>query len=78
MIRGRRRDFGLGAYPLVTLAEARGMAHENRKLARAGGDPLALRQKRMVPTFREAASEVIELHKPNWRSAKSAAGWESS
>ena len=77
-IRGRRRDLGLGPYPLVTLGEARQAAYDNRKLARVGGDPRALRDKRDVPTFREAAATVIELHRPNWRNAKSVTAWEST
>ncbi len=37
---GRRRDLGLGAVAYTTLAEAREIAFEYRKLARAGGDPV--------------------------------------
>ena len=37
-IRGRRRELGLGGFPLVSLKEARALAFANRKLARAGGD----------------------------------------
>ena len=77
-IRGQRRDLGLGPYPIVTLGEARQVAYDNRKLARAGGDPRALSEERHVPTFREAAAIVIELHSPNWRNAKSVASWEST
>ena len=39
VIRGRRRDFGLGGVALVSLAEAREKARANRKLAREGGIP---------------------------------------
>ena len=79
VVRGRRCDIGLGGYPLVSLAEARVAAFEHRKLARAGGDPLALRRRRDIPTFEEAARTVIEIHKPTWRpGGKSAEQWESS
>ena len=37
VIQGKRRDLGLGSYPLVSLAEAREAAADNRKVARAGG-----------------------------------------
>ena len=78
-VRGRRRDIGLGGYPLVSLAEARAAAFDNRKLARAGGDPLALRRQPDIPIFEEAARTVIEIHKPTWRNGgKSAGQWESS
>ena len=58
-IHGKRHDMGLGGYPLVSLAEAREAAFLNRKVARAGGDPLAEKRKAKLrdamPTFREAA-----------------------
>ena len=41
MVRGKRREMGLGGYPTVTLAEARDAALENKRLAFRGGDPLA-------------------------------------
>ena len=41
VIRGRRRELGLGGFPLVPLKDARAAALANRRLARAGGDPLA-------------------------------------
>ncbi len=79
VVQGRRRDMGLGGYPLVSLAEARAAAFENRKLARAGGDPLALRRRPNIPTFEEAARTVIEIHKPTWRTGStSARQWEAS
>src|SRR5215210_7847164 len=37
---GRRRDMGLGSYPEVGLAEARGAAEAHRRRLRAGSDPL--------------------------------------
>ena len=74
-IDGRRRDVGLGGYPLVSLAEAREAAFENRKLARAGGDPLAERRRRRTPTFREAARMVHEANRPRWRNNHHIASW---
>lgn len=38
-IRGKRCDLGLGRLEDVGLAAARDKAHENRRIARAGGDP---------------------------------------
>ena len=61
MIQGRRRDLGLGAFPLVSLREARELAFSNRKLAREGGDPANGKRSRVrVPTFSEAAERVWE------------------
>ena len=74
-IDGRRRDIGLGGYPLVSLAEAREAALENRKLARAGGDPLAEKRRRRTPTFREAANAVHEANRPRWRNDHHIASW---
>ena len=78
-IHGKRHDIGLGGYPLVSLAEARKAAFVNRKLARAGGDPLAEKRKAKLrdamPTFRQAARMTHEALRPRWRSDKVAANW---
>src|SRR5690349_8779112 len=52
VVAGRRRDIGLGSVQLVSLAEAREEAARLRRIARAGGDPLAdRRQQRLhIPT----------------------------
>ncbi len=76
VIRGKRTDLGLGGWPLVSLAEGREKALENRRIARSGGDPRM--EKRDVPTFAEAAAEVIELNRPTWRNTKHAAQWGST
>ena len=61
VIRGRRRELGLGSLALVPLAEAREKALWNRKLARQGGDPLAeKRRSQGIPTFAEAAARALE------------------
>ena len=63
----------------MTLAEARDVALANRKIARAGGDPLAQRRRATdIPSFEEAAATVIELHRHGWRNAKHGAQWEST
>lgn len=76
-IHGRRRELGLGPVRLVTLAEAREAALANRKLARAGGDPIAAKG-RGIPIFEEASAKVIEIHRPNWKNAKHAAQWTAT
>ena len=79
VIQGRRRDIGHGAYPLVSLAEARGRAFEFRKTAREGKDPYAeIRKDSPIPTFAEAAAAVIELNRPTWSNPKHVAQWEST
>ena len=74
-IHGKRRELGLGSIRLVTLAQAREAALSNRRLARAGGDPLAEKKRSdRVPTFAQATAKVVAMYRPNW-SAKHAAEW---
>ncbi len=78
-VHGKQREIGLGSASLVTLAEARAQALDNRKLARAGGDPLqAKRDAEAVLTFAEAARVVHEANQPTWRNAKHAAQFLST
>ena len=60
----------------MSLAEARELAFENRKLVRAGGDPLALKRKAKMPTFRDAAMKTFEANRARWRSEKTVKNWE--
>ena len=79
LIRGRRRELGLGSVALVPLAEAREKALANRRLARQGGDPLAEKRRAQgIPTFAEAASRVLEQKQGGWRNPKPAREWQSS
>ncbi|WP_395003870.1 tyrosine-type recombinase/integrase [Cypionkella sp.] len=71
VIRGKRRELGLGSAQLVSLAEARGAALHNRKVARAGGDPLATkREAANAPTFQQAAERAIAQHATSWQSER--------
>ena len=71
MIRGRRRELGLGGFPLVPLKDARALALANRRLARAGGDPLAeKRRAKAMPSFAVAAERVWNQLRPGCRNAK--------
>ena len=77
--RGRRCELGLGSVALVTLAEAREQAVANRKLARAGGDPLADKHRvQGTPTFAEAATAVIDQKRAGWKTPEQAQAWRSS
>lgn len=66
--RGRRRDIGLGSNTDLTLEEARDKARELRKIARAGGDPIAARDKNdeVPPDFREAAEACHKALSSGW------------
>ena len=79
VIRGRKRELGLGSVALVSLAEARDQAVANRKLALSGGDPLAeKRRAEGIPTFAEDARRVVERKQAGWRNPKSATNWLQS
>ena len=76
-VRGRRREIGLGSFPLVSLDEARAQAFANRKLARAGGDPVAAMRAAGEPTFAEAAERVWRQMRPGWRNPRYGRDWMS-
>ena len=76
VIRGRRRELGLGAATLVPLAKAREQALANRVLARSGGDPLSEKRRvQGVPTFADAAQRVLEQKRDGWRGRWHAQTW---
>ena len=75
---GRRRDIGLGGWPEVSLAEARGKASEHRTAVAGGRNPLADKRRGDVPTFREAAKVVCDANRPRWRSGRTATLWWAS
>ena len=76
-----RRDIGLGSLADLSLAEARDVAARLRKVARAGGDPVAERDKEKnreaVPTFKAAALAFHEASQAGW-APKHAAAWLAS
>jgi integrase len=79
MVRGRRHDIGIGPADLVTLAEARKMASGNKELARKGIDPMTDRERaKGIPTFDEAAAQVIELKSKELRNPKHVMQWRST
>ena len=76
VVRGRRRELGLGAVALVLLAEAREQALANRRLARSGGDPLTEKRRlQQMPTFADAARQVLEQKQDGWRGRWHAQNW---
>ena len=62
-INGRVTCLGLGVFPIVTLAEAREKALENRRATAQGQDP----RRGPAPNFRELAERVIALHAKSWK-----------
>lgn len=86
-VAGKRRDFGLGSYPSVTLADAREAARMARAKLAQGIDPIedARRARaRLVAeihtsmTFGEAAERYITSHEKGWKNAKHAQQWQRS
>ena len=89
---GKRRDMGLGGYPLVSLKSARLEAEKARRLAAGGGDPIGLRVAKVEAektarveaeeaadrTFKTVALACIQAQAPGWKSGRTAALWETS
>lgn len=75
-INGQLVQLGLGAWPIVSLAEARERALANKRMVTRGRDP---RHYARVPTFAQAAEAVIAMHQRNWKSGQQEARiWRSS
>jgi integrase len=76
---GKRRDIGLGSIAALNLAEAREKAAELRKHALNGRDPIAERDRdrRPIPTFKEATKAAHGDLKSGW-APKHAAAFLSS
>lgn len=75
---GRRREHGLGAFPKVTLAEARKAAARIRLALEEGEDPFAKEEARTVPTFAEAAEQFVAGMEAGWRNPKHRHQWRST
>ena len=75
VIAGRRRDLGLGGYPLVPLADARRVAADNRRVARSGGDPVAAPSRKAMPSVREVVEAVIAARSVSWRNPATERKW---
>ena len=76
---GKKREMGLGlgSTRLVSLDDAREQALINRRVARAGGDPIAERNHEMglsMP-FEDATLEVYKTNQPLWENEKHAKQW---
>ncbi|MGM9402546.1 tyrosine-type recombinase/integrase [Aliiroseovarius sp. KMU-71] len=76
VVRGKRREIGLGAPPIVTLAEAREKALENKRAAYRGSDPLTDKNAaRNVLTFEEAARRAHAEYAPALKNPKDRAAY---
>ena len=78
-IGNKRRDLGLGSYPLVSLAAARERAAENARIARGGGDPTVQRDEApTIPTFAEVAEMKLDQKRKELSNEKHAKQWRST
>lgn len=75
VVDGRRRNLGLGPYPVVSLAQARQRAFENRVKVEFGKDPLAEKRKAQAPLFKDATASTHESLKPTWKSRHTEITW---
>jgi integrase len=85
-IRGRRRDFGLGSFPSLSLRDARLAADTQRLQIARGIDPLEERDRqvesvksdrRRATTFKSVGEAYVKTHAPSW-SLKHAQQWHNS
>jgi integrase len=87
-MQGRReRRMGLGAFPDVSLQEARDKASGARKLCKDGIDPVEARKAERAKaeladarsmTFNQCAKAYITAHRAGWRNVKHAAQWTNT
>jgi integrase len=83
----RTRDYGVGPYPTLSLAEARERAHVLRKLLLDKIDPIEHRNEQRATanvaaakhmTFDAAAEAYIAAHEQSWRSRRHRNEWVNS
>lgn len=79
VISGKRREIGLGNFPLVTLSMAREQAVENKRKAYLGGDPLAEKRKSKMDTdFASVVEKYLEAKLAEFRSEKHKKQWRAT
>lgn len=87
IVGSKRRDYGLGGFPDVTLAAAREAARAARAKIKSGIDPIdEARQARSALkatqaaaiTFQKAAEAYINAHKDGWRNEKHTKQWTAT
>ena len=92
MAGGKRRDMGLGGYPIVGLRDARDKAAAARRKAADGLDPIAERDRATreaeakrkaaaeaeARTFRAVALACIQAEAPGWKNRRTPLLWQNS
>jgi integrase len=79
---GKRQDLGVGAFPAMSLSEARSRARDIRVYGSPSvseqGQGTAKQPTNKSPTFERAASIFIETYRYSWRNKKHAQQWENT
>jgi integrase len=87
MVGDKRREYGLGSFPTVTLASARERARPMLDQLFAGVDPAEAKkqaksalaaQKAKAVIFKTLAEQYIAQHEASWKNAKHAAQWTTT
>lgn len=82
-VHSKRREMGLGAYPAVSLAEARRLAENAREKVRAGHDPIKVREAarreaaRNLHVLADIARDCFEARKSELKGDGKAGRWFS-
>jgi integrase len=82
-LQGRAREMGLGTLSDVSLATARELAAEARKLLALGQDPLEARRHALaasasIPTFKQAAEAFLADREGSWQGARVRDQWANT
>ena len=75
-IGGQITNLGLGSFPAITLASARGRAVKNAQIIAEGGDPRT--PVATIPTFAQSAEIVLGIHAEGWKDRRGPGIWRSS
>ena len=87
IVGNKRRDYGLGGYPDITLADARNAAREYRRKITEGCDPIDEKARiknelrhtaRNILSFDDCAQHYIRSQEAGWKNKKHAKQWQST
>jgi integrase len=87
MLHGKAREMGLGSLKVVSLADARTRAAEQRALLHDRVDPIEARDagrasaalsKAKSITFAKCAADFIKVNRAGWKNPKHASQWENT
>lgn len=86
-VAGKRRNYGLGGFPAVSLADAKNRAREHLNRVFAGADPTEEKKAARIAkreavnrsvSFEKVASKFLKFHTPTLSNPKAAAQWQST